>query len=232
MPRKELIETLDKGFEAIWEKMHLLHLENRDFIEKVVDEKVSAATTKILACITQQFEALAKDYLRDWESDTQFRASFVERLGLLQDKLHHNLSATYALLSEHDADSELWLEQIHQMLLTLVTYKKEYFVVEKRHDANQKADEFFKSVKEAKEKLISTLQNQRNGNSEQEPENSDEPVPPNQEPKLAPLPLVRQGHGIPVVPETPIETPPPLPVSLLAPECSDSGVKEELPPSP
>ena len=62
MPRKELIETLDKGFEAIWEKMHLLHLENRDFIEKVVDEKVSVATTKILACITQQFEALAKDY--------------------------------------------------------------------------------------------------------------------------------------------------------------------------
>jgi len=70
MSRKDLIDTLDKGFDSIWHEMHLLHLENRDFIEKVVDEKVSVATTKILACITQQFEALAKDYLRDWESDT------------------------------------------------------------------------------------------------------------------------------------------------------------------
>eukprot|EP01042_Synura_sphagnicola_P000324 gene324-335_t len=173
-----------------------------------------------------------EEWVARWSEAMQSGEEVDLSQGLLQDKLHHNLSATYALLSEHDADSELLLEQIHQMLLTLVEYKKEDFVVEKRHDANQKADEFFKSVKEAKEKLISALQNQHNGNSELEPENSDEPVPPNQEPKLAPLPLVRQGHGTPVVPETPIETPPPLPVSLPVPECSDSEVKEEPLPSP
>jgi len=194
----KLIDTLDKGFSSIWDKMHILHLENRDFLEKLVEDKVATATTKILTCVTHHFEALAKDYVRDWESDQKFHQLLVEKLTELQEKVRRDLGSLFTLLMLHDNDSEVMFETIHSMLMGILEidhYPAEALAKWKPktiHNAQKTTHHFFE--KEKANFNVTQECNHNISNSVSEHENCDVSVPhhPEDEPKLEPIPLERQ----------------------------------------
>lgn len=124
--------TLDRGFQNLWLKMHELHEQQREYLDKSLKELVESNTTKVLVMFTSHFEQMTKEYETDLKHTDAVLEAFIrsmkkleqliwKRFSILeqrQEHIYHLLSlppSNNANTLEHD-DSESH-DEVQDLLL-------------------------------------------------------------------------------------------------------------------
>ena len=110
-----LIEVVDHGLQANWNKMHELHEQQRDYFDKHMvshKDEIIILFTNLLKTLTDDvvtnFTTTEKLHLMFVEKLEQFQTRIIKRLLLLEDHMH----IVYTVDLMHDRDNERYLKSL------------------------------------------------------------------------------------------------------------------------
>ena len=117
-----LIEVVDHGLQANWNKMHVLHEQQRDYFNK----QMVSHKDEIIILFTNLLKTLTDDVITNFTTTERLHVMFVEKLELYQAKmikrqlsLEDHLQVLYTVDLMHDRDNERYLRSLLESVKAL-----------------------------------------------------------------------------------------------------------------